>query len=75
MTLQELLDWQAADKNDRHVKIDIKADGAEVWVYSHRLREGSHLTSNHFITAIDLEGQAALKEKAQFEELKKKFGG
>ena len=76
MTLQELIDWQAADKNDRYVDIDLMpGSNPRVWVYSARSQEGMHMTVDQSIADIDLEGKNAKAERAQYKILKQKYGG
>ena len=76
MTLQELIDWQAADKNDRYVDIDLMpGSNPRVWVYSAKLQEGMHVTVDQSIADINLEDRNVATERAQYEILKQKYGG
>ena len=76
MTLQELIDWQEADKDNRYVDIDLMpGSNPRVWVYSARLQEGMHVTVDQSIADIDLEDRNVATERAQYKILKQKYGG
>ena len=85
MTLQELIDWQKADKGDRYVKVDLTpSSNPSIWVYSARLQEGMHVMVDQSIADINLwikelghylEDRNVATERAQYEILKQKYGG
>ena len=71
MTLQELQDWVDADKDDRHVNLEIKNKGTMTcWVWSSRLMAGMYVKE---VSEIDLDGQVLRAEKVQYEKLRAKF--
>ncbi len=83
MTLQELIDWQGADIVNRSVKLEIKSSYSHkqeivLWVHSFNLSgtsAGQYLKLEQPITDIDLDGLAEKREKAEYEKLKRKYGG
>ena len=74
MTLQELIDWQRAVPEDRHVQFELggaKSKIIEAFVYSYKLGVGQYITD---ISQIDLEEKHREKERKTYEELKVKYG-
>ena len=76
MTLQELIDWQEADKDNRYVDIDLMpGSNPKVWVYSAKLQKGMSLTIDQSIADIKILELKDIEERAQYKILKQKYGG
>ena len=71
MDLNSFIKWQA-EKDSRHVDIEIRKGHTKIWVYDYNLVTGQFVED---VSEIDIAGKKEADERATLKQLQEKYGG